>query len=115
MSKQAYKFRLYPTRKQLARLQETLDACRTLYNAAATERRDAYLFHVRQHPNYYGEPTRLARSSEIGINYYRQATQLPEIKDLRADYHEIPSQEMQDILRRAQKEVVAFSRARRTG
>jgi len=62
MSKQAYKFRLYPTRKQIARLQETLDACRNLYNAALTERRDAYNFHVRQHPNYYDEPTRKERS-----------------------------------------------------
>jgi len=65
MSKQAYTFRLYPTRKQFARLQETLDACRTLYNAAVTERRDAYTFHVRQHPNYYDEPTRLARSRAV--------------------------------------------------
>ncbi len=114
MSKQAYKFRLYPTRKQLARLQETLDACRTLYNAAVTERRDAYLFHVRQHPNYYDEPTRLARSSEIGINYYSQATQLPEIKDLREDYHEIHSQVLQDVLRRVQKAFDAFSGGART-
>src|SRR5258708_15836648 len=110
MSKQAYKFRLYPTRKQLARLQETLDACRTLYNAAVTERRDAYLFHVRQHPNYYDEPTRLARSREIGINYYSQATQLPEIKDLREDYHEIHSQVLQDVLRRVQKTFDALFR-----
>ena len=34
MSKLAYKFRLYPTRKQRDRLQETLDRCRELYNAA---------------------------------------------------------------------------------
>jgi len=58
MSKIAYKFRLYPTRKQRERLQETLDACRTLYNAAITERRDAYNFHVRQHPGYYDEAIR---------------------------------------------------------
>jgi transposase len=34
MSKQAYKFRLYLTRKQREGLQKTLDACRILYNAA---------------------------------------------------------------------------------
>ena len=80
---QAYKFRLYPTHQQRECLQKTLDACRTLYNAALTERRDAYHFHVRQDPNYYDEPTRKERSREIGINYYSQAHQLPEIKDLR--------------------------------
>jgi len=110
MSKQAYKFRLYPTRKQLARLQETLDACRQLYNAALTERGDAYNFHVKQHPNYYDESARLARSREIGINYYSQANQLPEIKDLREDYHDIHSQVLQDVLRRVQKAFDAFFR-----
>ena len=115
MSKQAYTFRLYPTRKQFARLQETLDACRTLYNAAVTERRDAYTFHVRQHHNYYDEPTRLARSREIGINYYSQATQLPEIKDLREEYHEIHSQVLQDVLRRVQKAFDAFFRRCKNG
>jgi putative transposase len=110
MSKQAYKFRLYPTRKQLARLRETLDACRQLYNAALTERRDAYNFHVKQHPNYYDESTRLARSREIGINYYSQAKQLPEIKDLREAYHDIHSQILQDVLRRVQKAFDAFFR-----
>lgn len=115
MSKQAYKFRLYPTRKQFARLQETLDACRTLYNAALTERRDAYTFHVRQHPNYYDEPTRKERSREIAINYYSQANQLPEIKDLREEYNAIHSQVLQDVLRRVQKAFDAFFRRGKNG
>ena len=34
MSKQAYKFRLYPTSKQIQALTWTLDRCRELYNAA---------------------------------------------------------------------------------
>src|SRR5437764_12502487 len=110
MSKQAYKFRLYPTRKQIARLQETLDACRNLYNAALTERRDAYNFHVRQHPNYYDEPTRKERSREIEINYYSQANQLPAIKGLREEYHDIHSQVLQDVLRRINKDFDAFCR-----
>lgn len=108
MSKQAYKFRLYPTRKQLARLQETLDACRHLYNAALTERRDAYHYHVKQHPNYYDESIRKERSREIGINYYSQAKQLPEIKELQEEYCDIHSQVLQDVLRRVQKAFDAF-------
>jgi IS605 OrfB family transposase len=110
MSKHTYKFRLYPTRKQRDRLQQTLDACRILYNAALTERRDAYNFHVRQHPNYYDEATRKALSRELEMNYYSQANQLPEIKDLREDYREIHSQVLQDVLRRVQKAFDAFFR-----
>ena len=115
MSKQAYKFRLYPTRKQCERLQQTLDACRTLYNVALTERRDAYNFHVKQHPGYYDEATRKERSREIGINYYSQANQLPEIKDMREEYRDIHSQVLQDVLKRIQKAFDAFFRRVREG
>jgi putative transposase len=115
MSKHAYKFRLYPTRKQREGLQQTLDACRTLYNAALTERRDAYNFHVRQHPSYYHEATRSDLSREIGINYYSQANQLPEIKAIREEYRAIHSQVLQDVLRRVQKAFDAFFRRVRNG
>jgi len=115
MSKQAYKFRLYPTRKQRDRLQQTLDACRILYNAALTERRDAYQFHVRQHPNYYDEATRRERSRELEITYYSQAHQLTEIKVIREEYHEIHAQVLQDVLRRVQKAFDAFFRRCKAG
>ena len=64
MSKRTYKFRLYPTGKQAKTLQWTLDRTRELYNAALQERRDAY--------RMVGKP----------INYYEQANQLPDIKDI---------------------------------
>jgi putative transposase len=115
MSKQAYKFRLYPTRKQRECLQKTLDACRILYNAAFIERRDAYNFHVRQHPGYYDEETRKARSRELEINYYSQANQLPDIKDIREEYQDIYSQVLQDVLRRVQKAFDAFFRRCKQG
>ncbi|HVB75730.1 MAG TPA: transposase [Ktedonobacteraceae bacterium] len=92
MSKQAYKFRLYPTRKQRERLQETLDRCRELYNAALQERRDAY------------------RMCGITITYYDQANQLPEIKKIREEYQDIHSQVLQDVLRRVDKAYTAFFR-----
>jgi putative transposase len=85
MSKQAYKFRLYPTRKQAQTLQWTLDHARELYNAALQERRDAY---------------RMAGKS---ITYYDQANQLPEIKNIREEYQAIHSQVLQDVLRRVEK------------
>lgn len=90
MCKQAYKFRLYPTRKQQERLQWTLDRARELYNAALQERRDAY---------------RMAGKS---ITYYDQARQLPEIKQDRGEYQDIHSQVLQDVLRKAEKTFKAF-------
>src|SRR2546429_4402411 len=103
MPRKAFKYRLYPNKEQEQTLFWTLTRCRNLYNAALTERRDAYNFHVRQHPNYYDEPTRKERSREIGINYYSQANQLPEIKELREEYHTIHSQVLQDVLMRVKK------------
>jgi putative transposase len=38
----SYEYRLYPTRTQRGRLHELLRACRTLYNAALQERREAW-------------------------------------------------------------------------
>jgi putative transposase len=90
MSNQAYKFRLYPTRKQQERLQWTLDRARELYNAALQERRDAYRM-VGKH-----------------ITYYDQANRLPEIKDIREEYNVIHSQVLQDVLRKADKAFKAF-------
>jgi IS605 OrfB family transposase len=90
MSKQAYKFRLYPTRKQCERLQWMLDRCRELYNAALQERRDAY------------------RMVGKSITYYDQANQLPEIKQDREEYQEIHSQVLQDVLRKVDKAFKAF-------
>ncbi len=90
MSKQAYKFRLYPTKKQVQALTWTVDRCRELYNAALQERRDAY---------------RLAGKS---ITYSDQANQLPEIKEIREEYQEIHSQVLQDVLRKVDKAFKAF-------
>jgi putative transposase len=38
----AFKFRIYPTEKQIGKLEWTLRRCKELYNAALQERRDAY-------------------------------------------------------------------------
>src|SRR6266705_3456894 len=90
MSKQAYTFRLYPTRKQAQALIWTLDRCRELYNAALQERRDAY------------------RMVGKRLNYYDQANQLPDIKAIREEYKDIHSQVLQDVLRKADKAFKAF-------
>ncbi len=93
----AYKYRLYPTRKQAVRLQEVLDLNRELYNAAVQERRDAY------------------RMAHVSIGYNQQAAQLPEIKEMRPEYAGIHSQVLQDTLRRVDKAFKAFFRRVKNG
>src|SRR6184192_3561225 len=90
MSKQASKFRLYPTRKQVQALTWTVDRCRELYNAALQERRDAY------------------RMVGKSITYYDQAKQLAAIKQDREEYQDIHSQGLQDVLRKVDKAFKAF-------
>jgi putative transposase len=111
----SYKYRLYPTKKQVETLGRTLDCCRELYNAALQERRDAYEISVKQHPNYYDEPTRKQRAKEYTVDYSEQSAQLPEIKEMREEYKEIYAQVLQDILRRVDKGMKAFFRRMKNG
>jgi putative transposase len=93
----AYKYRLYPTKKQAVRLQEVLDRNRELYNAALQERQDAW------------------KMCRVSISYHQQAAQLPEIKEIRLEYAEIHSQVLQDTLRRVDKAFKAFFRRVKEG
>jgi putative transposase len=88
----AYKFRLYPTKKQVDKLAWTLRRCKELYNAALQERREAY------------------RLCGVSVSYRMQADQLPAIKQLREEYQDIHSQVQQDVLRRLDKAMQAFFR-----
>jgi putative transposase len=111
----AYKYRLYPNTKQAEKLQWTLDRARELYNAAIQERRDAYEMRVKRHPNYHDAATRQRLTQEHALTYTQQAAQLPEIKELRPEYHEIHSQVLQDVLRRVDKAYQAFFRRIKAG
>jgi putative transposase len=91
-SRKAYKFRLYPTKKQIGTLEWTLRRCKELYNAALQERRDAY------------------QMCGVSVFYSMQAAQLPEIKQVREEYQDIHSQVQQDALRRLDKAFDAFFR-----
>jgi putative transposase len=86
----SFKYRLFPTRKQVAALQFTLDRNRELYNAALEERREAW------------------RMSRVSISYNMQSAQLPEIKEIRPEYKEIHSQVLQDTLKRVDKAFKGF-------
>src|SRR5207247_9082168 len=94
----------------------TLERCRELDNAALSERRDAYDIHVRQHPNYYDEPTRKQLTKRHAVSYYEQKRELPEIKsELREEYQEMYSQVLQDVLLRLDKAFAAFFRRIKNG
>lgn len=91
--RKAFKYRLYPTKKQEHTLFWTLTRCRELYNAALSERKDAY---------------RMAGKS---VSYYEQKRDLPEIKaELREEYQNIHSQVLQDVLLRLDRAFKAFFR-----
>jgi putative transposase len=96
--RKAYKFRLYPTKKQEQKLFWTLTRCRELYNAALAERKEAY---------------RMAGKS---ISYYEQKRDLVEIKTmLRPEYQDIHSQVAQDVLLRLKRAFDAFFRRVQNG
>ena len=92
LRRKAYKFRLYPTRKQIGTLEWTLRRCKELYNAALQERREAY------------------QLCGVSVSYGMQADQLPAIKQLREEYQDIHSQVQQDVLKRLDKAFRAFFR-----
>ncbi|HEX8843583.1 MAG TPA: transposase [Pyrinomonadaceae bacterium] len=92
IAQRTFKFRVYPSRSQMTRLNDTLALCCELYNAGLQERRDAY---------------RVERRS---IGYVEQANQLPEIKQARPELNDIHSQVLQDVLRRLDKAFQGFFR-----
>ena len=94
--RKAYRYRLYPTRRQIDVLNAQVgEACR-LYNAALQERRDAY------------------RKAHTSLSYYDQASQL---KAIRADGSLALANfsACQDVLRRVQKTFEAFFRRVKAG
>lgn len=84
MLRRTFKYRLYPTRNQVAALEGQLgEACR-LYNAALQERRDAW------------------RINSVSINFYTQANQLKEIRAA-GDLALVNYQTCQDVLMRVDR------------
>jgi putative transposase len=93
-----FKYRLYANKETEKKLFWTRARCRELYNAALSERRDAY--------KYAGK----------SITYYDQQNDLPEIKhELRTEYEEIAAHVLQDVLRRLDKAFKAFFRRVKNG
>lgn len=86
----AFKFQIKTSEKVKERIEQTLDLCRELYNAALQERRDAYKWERKY------------------ISYIMQANQLPEIRDDRKELKQVHSQVLQDVLKRLDKAFAGF-------
>lgn len=87
----SFKYKAFTPNKQIAgKLNNCLNLCRELYNSALQERRDAY------------------RLNQISLNYYTQANQLSDIKEIRDDLNNVHSQVLQDVLKRLDKTFKAF-------
>lgn len=94
----AYKFRIsQPSKTVQTNLEETLNLCRDLYNAALQERRDAYSI------------------NHISVSRFAQERQLPEIKQTNSEYKEVYSQVLKDVLRRVEKSFNNFFRRVKSG
>jgi len=101
--KRAYKFRIFPTKNQEAKLNRTLSICRHLYNNALAERkRQIELNKLRRDFQVFtwGKPE--------WIRYEDQANDLASSKTL--EQKEVFSQVLQDVLRRLDKTFKNFYR-----
>jgi putative transposase len=95
--KNAYKFRLYPTKHQISKLDLTIEVCRRVYNMALEDRQVAY------------------KTEGISRSYEDQAAALTAEKKINPSLKAIFSQVLQDTLRRLDKAYKAFYRRVKAG
>src|SRR5215467_867862 len=94
---EALMYKLMPTREQEQALAFVVRRCRELYNAALEERREAW------------------RKCGVSITAAGQSAQLPAVKEVRPEYHDIHSQVLQDVLTRLDRAFQAFFRRVKNG
>ena len=110
MSKKTFQDRIYLTKKQETTLTSWLELLCETYNAAVQERRDAYMLKVKQHPNYYDEELRKQLTTHHALNFSHQSAELPECREVRGDLAEVPSQVLQDVVKRVDLAFEGFFR-----
>jgi putative transposase len=93
----AYKFRIYPNKEQIKKIDYILDLSHNLYNAMLEQRKMAYEL---KKDFYYN----------INVNYTYQQNQLPELKNEFPEYKYIYSQVLQDVANRLDKAYDNFFR-----
>jgi putative transposase len=93
-----FKYRLYPTKSQIEKLQWTLDRCREVYNAALQERREAWKYERKS------------------ISKYDQHHDLVEIRnEIRPEYQQIGSHVLRNVVNRVDKAYQGFFRRVKNG
>ncbi len=97
MGRRTFVYRLYPAAPQAVEMQRQLDVARELYNACLEERRACY------------------RSTGKSLNYYDQANQLKEIRQIRPDLASVNFSMLQAVCRRAHRSFENFYRRRKAG
>jgi putative transposase len=95
MVTKTFKYKLKPTRVQQGALSDTLTLCRGLYNAAVSERREAW------------------RRRGVSLGYYDQKAELPALKRALPEFASVHSQVLQDVILRVERTFsVYFGRVR---
>jgi putative transposase len=95
--RKTFKYKLKPTPQQEQAMAFVLRRCRELYNAALQERRDAW------------------GKCVVSVTVAGQSAQLPALKEVRPEYHDIHSQVLQDVLTRLDRAFQAFFRRVKKG
>ncbi len=93
----AFKYRIYPNRAQRENINKTISLCQQLYNSALEHRICLY------------------KHGGININYYDQAAELKELKQVLPEYKTVYSQVLQDVLKRLDKSYQNFFRRVKQG
>jgi putative transposase len=88
--RKTYLFRIYPTHKQERKLEMWLRLSCEVYNAALDERQSAY------------------RMTGVSLSYEHQCAELPGCKEVRPELDEVPSQVLQDVVKRVDLAFAAF-------
>jgi putative transposase len=95
--RKTYKYKLKATPQQEQAMAFVVRRCRELYNAALQERKEAW------------------RKCGVSITAAGQSAQLPEVKEVRPEYHDILSQVLQDVLTRLDRAFQRFFARMRAG
>jgi len=95
--RKAFKFRIFPTKAQRRRLEDTLELCRQLYNAGLEQRKTAY------------------KRCGISLSRQTQHAELPALKAESPEWEGVYSQVLQEVLTRLDKAFDAFFRRIKAG
>src|SRR5215472_12878254 len=97
MVRKTSKYKLVPTAEQEQAMSFVLRRCRERSNAGLQERCDAW------------------QRCGVSITAAGQSAQLPAIKEVRPDYHDVHAQVLQDVLTRLDRAFAAFFRRVQAG